>query len=134
MKFRKILNKLMIDAGIDQKVLAQKLGMSPQAVSVWIVHNKMPPEKKLQQLAEIFNVPVGVFYEDNEPIVDEVITISKREYILLVERNELAIKVNHLLEQNFELYKRAERTKNADAISVQRELTDSESSNNIALN
>jgi len=67
---RKILSKnlqrLMNQHNIDQKELAEAIGVSQPTVSNWIQQTKYPRIKKIQQLADYFNVPKSSITEDKD--------------------------------------------------------------------
>ena len=52
--------------GISQETLAEKLGVSRQAVSKWETGESEPEILKLKQLAEIFGVTTDCLLSDNE--------------------------------------------------------------------
>ncbi|EGQ3938031.1 TPA: helix-turn-helix domain-containing protein [Staphylococcus pseudintermedius] len=70
-KVRKILAKnlkqLMKEHNIDQKELAEALGVSQPTVSNWIQETKYPRIKRIQQIADYFNVPKSRLISDREP-------------------------------------------------------------------
>ena len=73
MTFNEKLVTLRKDSGMSQDALAEKLGVSRQAVSKWELGTAMPETKNIVQLAEIFGVTtdyllgyVSVQYPDFE--------------------------------------------------------------------
>ena len=56
MTFNEKLVTLRKDSGMSQDALAEKLGVSRQAVSKWELGTAMPETKNIVQLAEIFGV------------------------------------------------------------------------------
>ncbi|ELH1834241.1 helix-turn-helix transcriptional regulator [Staphylococcus pseudintermedius] len=51
------LKRLMKEHNIDQKELAEAIGVSQPTISNWLKQTKYPRIKKIQDLAEYFNVP-----------------------------------------------------------------------------
>lgn len=60
------LQRLMNQHNIDQKELAEAIGVSQPTVSNWIQQTKYPRIKKIQQLADYFNVPKSTLIEDKD--------------------------------------------------------------------
>ena len=58
MTFSEKLVTLRKDSGMSQDALAEKLGVSRQAVSKWELGTAMPETKNIVQLAEIFGVRI----------------------------------------------------------------------------
>ena len=58
MNFNEKLVTLRKDSGMSQDALAEKLGVSRQAVSKWELGTAMPETKNIVQLAEIFDVTI----------------------------------------------------------------------------
>lgn len=51
------LQELMKENNVDQKELAEALGVTQPTVSNWINQSKYPRIKRIQQIADYFNVP-----------------------------------------------------------------------------
>ncbi|REI16790.1 helix-turn-helix domain-containing protein [Staphylococcus felis] len=51
------LKRLMKEHNIDQKELAEAIGVSQPTISNWLKQTKYPRIKKIQDLADYFNVP-----------------------------------------------------------------------------
>ncbi|WP_323708354.1 helix-turn-helix transcriptional regulator [Mammaliicoccus sciuri] len=51
------LQELMNEKNIDQKELAEAIGVTQPTVSNWIQQTKYPRIKRIQELADYFNVP-----------------------------------------------------------------------------
>ncbi|MBY6181049.1 helix-turn-helix domain-containing protein [Staphylococcus warneri] len=56
-KLSESLQELMKERNIDQKELAEAIGVTQPTVSNWIQQTKYPRIKRIQQLADYFNVP-----------------------------------------------------------------------------
>ena len=54
--------------GLSQEVLAEKLGVSRQAVSKWETGEALPEITKLKGLAEVFGVTTDFLLNDNEDV------------------------------------------------------------------
>lgn len=62
------LQELMKERNIDQKELAEAIGVTQPTVSNWIQQTKYPRIKRIQQLADYFNVPKSRITEDKNEI------------------------------------------------------------------
>ncbi len=60
------IKKLRKSKGVTQRELAQRLGISEQAVSKWEKNLSNPSTKNLLQIAKIFNVSITYFYQSEE--------------------------------------------------------------------
>jgi repressor LexA len=58
------LQKLIESRKIDQRVLAEYLGVSDSAVSQWLSGDKYPRIDKIQRMADFFNVPKSRITEE----------------------------------------------------------------------
>ncbi|EIQ0607836.1 helix-turn-helix transcriptional regulator [Staphylococcus pseudintermedius] len=58
------LKRLMKEHNVDQKELAEAIGVSQPTISNWLKQTKYPRIKKIQQLADYFNVPKSRITED----------------------------------------------------------------------
>lgn len=58
------LQRLMNERNIDQKELAEAIGVSQPTISNWLKQTKYPRIKKIQALADYFNVPKSHITED----------------------------------------------------------------------
>ena len=56
MNFNEKLVTLRKDAGMSQEALAQRLGVTRQAVSKWELGTAMPETKSIVQIAQVFGV------------------------------------------------------------------------------
>lgn len=63
------LQKLMQQNNIDQKELAEALNVSQPTVSNWINQTKYPRIKRIQEIADYFNVPKSRIIEPWDSIV-----------------------------------------------------------------
>ncbi|MBT2816044.1 helix-turn-helix domain-containing protein [Staphylococcus coagulans] len=66
------LKRLMKEHNVDQKELAEAIGVSQPTISNWIKQTKYPRIKKIQDLADYFNVPKSKITE-NQNIQQEII-------------------------------------------------------------
>lgn len=58
------LHKLLDSKGIDQRALAEHIGVSDSAVSQWLSGDKYPRIDKIQKIADFFNVPKSMITEE----------------------------------------------------------------------
>jgi len=77
---KKITN-LRKEHNMTQMELADKLGISFQAVSNWERGNTMPDISKLPELAEIFHISVDELLNGKAPLVEAVLNDTVDEYI-----------------------------------------------------
>ena len=77
---RKITN-LRKENNMTQMELADKLGISFQAVSNWERGNTMPDISKLPELAEIFHITVDELLNGKAPLVEAVLNDTVEEYM-----------------------------------------------------
>lgn len=77
---KKIIN-LRKENNMTQMELADKLGISFQAVSNWERGNTMPDISKLPELAEIFHISVDELLNGKAPLVAAVLDGTVNEYI-----------------------------------------------------
>lgn len=71
----------MNDKNIDQRELAEAIGVSQPTVSNWIQQTKYPRIKRIQQLADYFNVPKSRITESKK------IYIKKQLLLILIRRD-----------------------------------------------
>jgi len=76
--FSKNLKKLIEKRGIDQRILADYLGISEMSVSNWVNGNKYPRIGNIQKMADYFGVKKSDLIEDKSD--EKVVTISKYNY------------------------------------------------------
>lgn len=60
------IKKLRKSKGVTQRELADRLGISEQAISKWEKNLSNPSTKNLLQIAKIFGVSISYFYQDEE--------------------------------------------------------------------
>ncbi|WP_443080719.1 helix-turn-helix domain-containing protein [Streptomyces sp. PTD5-9] len=65
---RDLLRKLRKERGMTQCQLADALGCSRAAVSTWETTGRLPRPKRLQLLADFFDIPVCELIEDGESL------------------------------------------------------------------
>lgn len=63
--FSKNLQRLMKNKNVDQKELAEAIGVTQPTISNWIQETKYPRIKRIQALADYFNVPKSELTEEN---------------------------------------------------------------------
>src|SRR5690625_7403346 len=76
--FSKNLKKLIEKRGIDQRILADYLGISEMSVSNWVNGNKYPRIGNIQKMADYLGVKKSDLIEDNSDEKD--VTSSKYNY------------------------------------------------------
>ena len=70
-KFSEKLSLLRRQAGLTQAALAQKLGISKSAVSMYECGNREPELELLQAMADLFGVSVGALLgREDQPLVN----------------------------------------------------------------
>lgn len=69
MKIGNLIRKARKNAGLKQKELAEKMGITYQNVSQWEGNKRNPKIESLRRIADICGVPVSYFVQDYEPIV-----------------------------------------------------------------
>ena len=77
----KKITDLRKEHNMTQMELADKLGISFQAVSNWERGNTMPDISKLPELAEIFHISVDELLNGKAPLVEAVLNDTVDEYI-----------------------------------------------------
>ena len=60
------IKKLRKSKGVTQRELANRLGISEQAISKWEKNLSNPSTKNLLQISKIFGVSITYFYQDEE--------------------------------------------------------------------
>lgn len=63
--FSENLQRLMRNKNVDQKELAEDIGVTQPIISNWIKETKYPRIKRIQTLADYFNVPKSELTEEN---------------------------------------------------------------------
>lgn len=96
------LEKLMHDKGIDQRILAEKIGVSDTTISNWVRGLKYPRIDKLQQIADFFNVKHADLVTDNKPT--NIIEVSQRTVRIPI-LGPIACGDPILVEENYEDYR-----------------------------
>lgn len=82
------IKQLRKESKMTQAELAEKLGVSPQAVGTYERGSRKVSSKMLDKLAEIFNKPAG--YIAGEPSEDDVIRFLMVHYNVRDKQHELA--------------------------------------------
>lgn len=59
--------KLLQDRDVKAAEVSRQTGVTTQALSAWKKGDYTPKADKIQKIADYFGVPVGYFYEDQNP-------------------------------------------------------------------
>lgn len=65
MDFSEQIKHLRESAGMTQEELASKIGVSRPAVGMWERHRSRPRLDKMNQLADLFGIPVSELLDEN---------------------------------------------------------------------
>lgn len=60
------LKHKLLDLGITQKQLADKMGVHKQVIANWLNGSRNPKRENVKKLAEILDLPISFFYDDEE--------------------------------------------------------------------
>ena len=78
--FAENLREIMKEKGIEQKTLAQVIGVSDAAVSFWLNGQKYPSPGKVQKIADFLGVRKSQLIDKNPPVSFKVeLILSKLE-------------------------------------------------------
>ena len=78
--FAENLREIMKEKGIEQKTLAQVIGVSDAAVSFWLSGQKYPSPGKVQKIADFLGVRKSQLIDKNPPVSFKVeLILSKLE-------------------------------------------------------
>lgn len=75
--FSKNLRRLLEEKGIKQNTLAEKLGVSTAAVSMWTQGKKYPRPGYVAKIAEILDVPISILREEATPRDNQYYTLGQ---------------------------------------------------------
>lgn len=64
--FQTKLKHRLLDLGITQKELADKLGVHKQVIANWLNGSRNPKRENIKKLAEILDLPISFFYDDSQ--------------------------------------------------------------------
>lgn len=95
------IEKLITKKGIDQKILAEKIGVSGATISNWVKGLKYPRIDKIQDLADYFNVKHSDLVEEKPSNLIKVSQQTVRIPIL----GHIACGDPILVEENYEDYR-----------------------------
>lgn len=95
------LEKLIESRGIDQTILAEKIGVSPMTISNWVRGLKYPRIDKIQDLADYFNVKRSDLTEEKPTNLYELSPQTVKIPIM----GEIACGEPILVEENYEGYR-----------------------------
>ena len=98
--FAENLQKLMKKKDVEQKELAEYIGVSETAVSSWVRGEKYPRIDKIQKIADFFNVPKSAITEEKPTNIIEL----KNEFVKVPILGTIACGEPLLAEQNIEGY------------------------------
>ncbi len=114
------LKKYLSLMGWEQSDLAEKLGVSPSAVSEWVVKGIKPRAHRLEKIAELFGVTVNdLLYDFSAPKVEnlnDVVLVSKKDLAHMQETLMAKEKEIEYLKQIVELQKDNTRLKNPSVV------------------
>lgn len=60
------LKHKLLDLGITQKQLADKMGVHKQVLANWLNGKRNPKRENVKKLAEILDLPISFFYEEGQ--------------------------------------------------------------------
>ena len=95
------IDRLIARNGIDQKILAEKIGVSGATISNWVKGLKYPRIDKIQDLADYFNVKHSDLVEDQ---TTNLIKVSQRTVSIPI-LGYIACGDPILVEENYEDYR-----------------------------
>ena len=64
--FKTKLKHKLLDLGITQKQLADKMGVHKQVIANWLSGKRNPKRENVKKLAEILDLPISFFYEEGQ--------------------------------------------------------------------
>lgn len=64
--FQNKLKHRLIDLGISQKELADKLGVHKQVLANWLNGSRNPKRENIKKLAKVLDLPISFFYEEGQ--------------------------------------------------------------------
>lgn len=67
------IKQLLQQKGITQKELAERIGMTETGVSLIIKNKTNTPLSRLQQIADVLEVPISELFEEPAPITQTII-------------------------------------------------------------
>lgn len=101
--FTKKFKRLVYQGELSQSELSKRLGVSQQAVSMWINGKKFPRTSTVMKIAEIYGVDFSYFFKDEEEsnvssvldtngnTIDSALDVAKRFSKLSEEQKELVL-------------------------------------------
>lgn len=60
------LKHKLLDVGMTQKQLADKMGVHKQVVANWLNGSRNPKRENIKKLADILDLPISFFYEEGQ--------------------------------------------------------------------
>ena len=84
--FCKRLKNIMLEQGLTQQRLADKIGVGQQLISFWVTGKQKPTVTSLKKIAEALNVPLNYFFENSDNNNDVAILKLKNENLELKNR------------------------------------------------
>ena len=67
------LKEFRISRGYSQQKLAQLLDVSQSACSAWELNTRVPDQKTLKKIADLFHVPPSVLIADDDSVDSDVV-------------------------------------------------------------
>lgn len=93
--FGKVLRGLREKSGMSQKQLAVRVGVSPESISMYELHERMPKQENLAKIAAVFKVSTDYLLgiekrktADLSGLTDEDIEIIERLIASMRKKNE----------------------------------------------
>lgn len=71
----------MIEAGVNQKILGEKLGLTHQAISRWVSGASNPSLKSLKKIADATGKPLSYFINNNESMGNNSVNLAGHQKI-----------------------------------------------------
>jgi len=87
------IKKARLIAGLSQKDLAKKLGVSDKTISAYEMKRAIPPVLTLQKIAEATKQPVEYFFKQEEPNEFNQQTIERKLDIIIDELRKISKKL-----------------------------------------
>ncbi len=83
------LNRYLSDAGLTQKEIADKIGVSPQTFNTWCKGIAIPRMGKIQKLADYFGIQKSDLIDDTSSSRENKSDIKHPSFILTEEEHRL---------------------------------------------
>lgn len=96
------IKKLRKDTNITQEELAEKIGVSRQAVTKWESNNGMPDIENLKSLATLFNISVDELIDYKKEILGEIVLEEKYSLSGIKKEGKARCKEDQYIVNKFE--------------------------------